>query len=230
MNYHNFQLVNCDTDSISFCKSDGSFMPLEERKALIKDINDKSPEFMQWADDGYYKKVIIVKAKNYILQKENGELTYKGSAIKAPGKPLALREFIKKIIDLMLNDQANYLEVYNGYAKEILNVQDITRWADRKTLTSTTFESTRTNETKVMDAIQGTEYVEGNRIWTFFKSDKTLSLVENFDGDYDKTALLKKLYNTIEIFAEILDINQFPNYSLSKKTILKRYNVDLDNF
>lgn len=225
---NDFQIVNADTDSISFAKADGAFIPLEERKAFIKDINDKSPEFMQWADDGYYKKVIILMAKNYVLQTEDGKIKYKGSAVKAPGKPLALREFIKEMIGLILEDKTNYLEVYNKYAKEILNITDIKQWSDRKTLTATTFTSTRTNETKIIDAIRGTEYVEGNRVWLYFKGDKSLSLVENFDGDYDKTALFKKLYNTVEIFENVLDMNQFPNYSLAKKTILKRYNIDLE--
>lgn len=220
---NNFQIVNADTDSISFCKPDGSFLAVEERKALIKDINDRSPEFMQWADDGYYKKVVILMAKNYVLQTEDGKIRYKGSAIKAPGKPLALREFIKKMIDLILEDKTTYVELYNEYAKEILNVKDIKRWADRKSLTATTFESKRTNETKIIDAIQGTEYVEGNRIWVYFKEDQSLSLVERYDGDYSKTALLKKLYNTVEIFENILDIKQFLNYTL------KRNKVELEN-
>lgn len=227
---NNFQIVNADTDSISFCNPDGSFIPKEQRISLTKEINDLSPEFMQWADDGYYKKVIILMAKNYVLQTEEGKIIYKGGAIKAPGKSLALREFIKKMLDLMLNDQINYLEVYNQYAKEIMNITDIKRWSDRKSLTSTTFTSQRTNETKIIDAIQGTEYVEGNRIWVYFKEDNSLALVENFDGNYNRTALLKKLYKTVEIFSEVLDISQFPNYSLSKKTILKRYNIDLENF
>lgn len=227
---NNFQIVNADTDSISFCLGDRSFISKEQRNTFVKEINDLSPEFMQWADDGYYKKVIILMAKNYVLQTEDGKIKYKGSAVKAPGKPLALREFIKEMIGLILEDKTNYVEVYNKYAREILNITDIKRWSDRKTLTATTFTSTRSNETKVIDAIQGTEYVEGNRIWTYFKSDKSLSLIENFDGDYDKTALFKKLYNTVEIFEQVLDINLFPNYSLGKKTLMKRYNVDLENF
>lgn len=213
---NNFQIVNADTDSISFCKPDGSYIPKEERTVFIKDINDKSPEFMQWADDGYYKKVIILMAKNYVLQTEDGKVKYKGGAIKAPGKPAALREFIKEIIDLMLNDQTHYLEVYNKYAKEILDIKDIKRWSDRKTLTQTTYKSMRANETKIIDAVSGTDYREGDRIWLFFKEDKSLSLVEHYNGDYDKISLLKKLYNTVEIFKNVLDIKTFPNYTLKR--------------
>ena len=132
---NNFQIVNADTDSISFCLEDRSFIPKHQRNALVKEINDLSPEFMTWADDGYYQKVIILMAKNYVLQTEDGKIKYKGSAIKAPGKPVALREFIKEIIGLILEDKTNYLEVYNKYAKEIMNLKDIKRWADRKTIT-----------------------------------------------------------------------------------------------
>jgi len=213
---NNFQIANVDTDSISFCKPDGSFIPLEERKAFIKDINDKSPEFMTWSDDGYYKKVIILKAKNYVLLDEKGEIKYKGSAIKAPGKELALREFIKEMLNLMLNDNDNYLDLYNKYAKEILDIKDIKRFAARKTITDKTMNSPRTNESKIRDAIDNTEYVEGNRIWVYFKEDDSLSLVENFDGNYSQTKLLKKLHDTVKIFAKVIDIKMFPNYTLKK--------------
>lgn len=213
---NNFQIVNTDTDSISFCKPDRSFISLEERKAFIKDINDRSPEMMSWADDGYYSKVIVVAAKNYILQTEDGKIKYKGASIKAPTKPLALREFIKEIIAAILKNNTDYISIYNKYLKEILNVKEIKRWSDRKSLTSTTFSSQRSNERKIVDAIQGTEYVEGNRIWVFYKSDESLCLLENYDGDYSVNALLKKLYDTSQIFKDILDKKQFLNYTLKR--------------
>lgn len=213
---HDFKIVNADTDSISFCKADFSFIPVEERNTLIKEINDLSPEFMIWADDGYYKKVVVVKAKNYVLQDESGEIKIKGSALKAPQKEKALQEFIRAIIDAMLEDRTNYTEIYHKYVSEIMDIRDINRWASRKTITSKTLESERTNEAKVRDAIAGTEYVEGNRAYFYFKSDNTLCLAERFDGDYSREKLLKKLYDTAKIFSRVIPTDHFPNYSLKR--------------
>lgn len=218
---NNFQIVNADTDSISFCKPDGGSMSKEERTSLVKDINDISPELMLWADDGYYKNVVIVKAKNYILQKEDGSLKIKGSGLKGSTKEKALQQFIKDIINAILNETNDYTEIYTRYVKEILTLKDMTRWCTRKTITKTVLESKRTNETKVVDCIQGTEYVEGDRILTFYKEDESLCLLERFDGkNYSIDKLLGKLYDTACIFETILDVNNlFLNYKLKRNKI-----------
>jgi hypothetical protein len=219
---NNFQIANVDTDSISFCKEDRSFIPVDERKALIKEINRLSPEFMEWADDGYYKKVVILKAKNYVLQTEEGKTTFKGSAFKDQKKEPALRQFMKDIINEILTERFNYLEVYNRYVKEICTLRDISKWCSKKTLTLNVLQGTRTNETKVMDAIEDSEYVEGDKMYVFYLPDKSLCLLENFKGEYDKAKLLKRLHDTVKIFKNIIDIKQFSNYSLKSKTVQKQ--------
>src|SRR5271157_5714878 len=182
---HNFQISNCDTDSISFCsKTPNSVFSPQEIKSLIKEINDLSSEFMDWADDGYYKKVIILKAKNYIMQAfpdekhPEGKITYKGSALKSSKTEPALKEFLYAIIQTILDEKFEYKLIYDKYVAEILNIQDINRWASKKSLTSTTYSSKRANETKIIDAIAGTEYKEGDKIFLYFRNDGTLKLVE----------------------------------------------------
>lgn len=219
MNNHNFQISNCDTDSISFC-SERDFTP-EERKSLVKEINDLSPEFMEWADDGYYKKVIILAAKNYVLW-DGKEIKYKGSAIKDQKKEPALREFLNQVIESILFETYNYAEIYNKYVKEILNLKDIRRWCSKKTLSSTTFESERANETKIIDAIKGTEFKEGDRIFVFFMPDGTLNLAENFNGIYDEKKLLAKLFKVSKIFDAVIPKGTFQNFALKNKKVQQK--------
>jgi len=216
---HNFQIVNADTDSISFSKADGTLFSLEERKLLVTEINSISPEFMKWADDGYYNKVIILKAKNYILQKEDGKVTYKGSSLKDQKKETALKEFLYEIIDAILKEKYNYEEIYVKYIKEALYVKDIKRWSSKKTISEKTYSSERTNETKVKDAIAGTEYKEGDRIWVYFDVNQNLKLVENYNNDHDIPTLLKKLFTASKTFDNIIPKGTFTNYSLKNKKI-----------
>lgn len=219
---HNFQISNCDTDSISFT-AQKSFSP-EEIKSLLKEINDISPEFMDWADDGYYKKVIILKAKNYILQDYNGKITYKGSALKSSKTEPALKEFLYEIIGTILEEKFAYKEVYDRYIQEILSPEiDINRWASKKSLTSTTYSSPRANETKIIDAIKDTEYKEGDRIFLYFKTDGTLKLAEKFENDHCTETLLEKLYKISRVFTHIdnkpiglLPKETFINFALKK--------------
>lgn len=215
---HQFQISNCDTDSISFCKPDGTPFSLEERKQLVKEINDISPEFMKWADDGYYQKVIILRTKNYILY-DGKKITYKGSSLKDQKKETALKEFLYEIIDSIIQEKYNYVEIYHKYVKEILNLKDIKRWSSKRTISEKTFSSDRSNETKVKDAINGTEYKEGDRIWVYFDINDNLKLAENYNNDHNVIRLLKKLFETSKTFATIIPKDTFTNYSLKNKKI-----------
>lgn len=219
MNNHDFILINADTDSIMVCKKDNSVFTKEERVSLLKELNELSPKGLNWDDDGYYETTIILKAKNYILY-DGKKIKYKGSSLKSSTLELALKDFLHEIIDAILNDETNYVEIYNKYVKEINNIQDIKRWASKKTISEKTISSERANETKIMDAIEGSDYREGDRVYVYFKEDGTLNLIERFDGQYDKSVFYKKLYNTTLRFETIMNCKElFLNYSLKRNKI-----------
>lgn len=212
---HNFDLVNADTDSITICFGQ---TPLSEKEQfnLLKELNSLFPEKINFEFDGYFKKVIVFKAKNYILW-DGTKTKSKGSALKSGNKEIALREFIQETVQSILHERNDFTDIYHKYVKEALNIQDIKRWSSRKTLSHKTFDSERANESKIVDAIQGTEYKNGDRVWLFFKEDGTLELIERFDGNYDKVKLVKKLFETSKLFKSVLDHGLlYKNYSLKK--------------
>jgi DNA polymerase elongation subunit (family B) len=223
---HDFIIAPSDTDSISFCKRDMSPFTQDEIKVLLVQINDQSPEKVLWEDDGVYKTIIALKAKNYVLYSPEAKkpLKIKGSALKGSTRPEAIKELIKTFIETMAYTedrdemQAKLQEIYCKYVEEAMNVTDIKRWSARKTLSSTMQESERKNETKVIDAIKGTDYREGDRFFVFRMPDESLRLAEHFDGVYDKPSLLKNIFNTAEIFDTVLPVKTlFPNHSLKKQ-------------
>jgi hypothetical protein len=216
MTFNNFQVTACDTDSIFFKKPDASFFTKEERSKLLQELNNLMPEKIRWELNDYFIKIITLAAKNYVMVTEDGTIKYKGSALKSSKTEPALKEFIYRIIDEMLNETYRYQEVYQFYINEILNVKDIKRWASKKTLTQTTYESARANETKIIDAIKGTEYKEGDKIFCYFSKDGTLKLVENFNNDHDIPRLLKKLHSVSKVFDAIIPKDTFINYALKK--------------
>jgi hypothetical protein len=220
MNSHNFTLCNCDTDSIMFCKADMSPFTEEEQTALIEEINSLLPEKINMSNDGYFKDVLIVKAKNYVLD-DGKKRKVKGSALKAPMKEKALREFITEVIDKLLSDKPDELiTVYRKYVNEIFHITDISRWVVKKTITKAVLNPKRTNEQKVFDAIQGTDYREGDKAFFYFDVNRNLKLQENYNKDHDVDSLLKKLFKTIEVFKNVLDVSKFPNYSLKNILIV----------
>ncbi len=214
---HDFNVIGADTDSIIFCKKDGSVFDKNEQEELLNEINSLLPKNIVFAHDGIFPKVISLKTKNYILKDENGKIKYKGSSLRNPSLEPALKEFLERTVTAILEDKTNFEEIYKEYVKEALDIKDIKRWVTRKTISSKTLESERTNESKIRDAIENTEYVEGDRIFVYFADDLSLKLSEKFDGKYDKKTLLVKLFKTTDRFSTVLNTKElFKNYGLKK--------------
>jgi len=239
---YNFIIGPTDTDSISFCKSDMSSFSKDEIEKLINELNEISPEFMIWSDDGYYEKCIALKAKNYILVKD-GKLITKGSALKDTKKELALKEFLDEMINDILKNDINYnnlINIYHKYVKEAMNITDINRWTVKKTITKKVLEGERKNETKLMDALQGQILQEGDKVWVYnaidgviqaivkgepvFYKDGTPKMVPNcilklpgvWTKDEDKLHYVERVYKTTEILSNLLDMTRFTKYQLVK--------------
>jgi len=211
-----FTLINADTDSIMFSKQDQSPFSDQEQQDLLNDLNSLFLSQIHFEHDGLFPRVLIIKAKNYALW-DGKKLKIKGSALKASTKEVALKDLLNEVLNALIHDLGDPKAIYDRYIQEALKVKDIKRWASRKTITSKVLEGERLNETKVKDAIAGSEYVEGDKIYTFFKEDGTLELVENYKGDYSVDRLLKKIYNTIETFETVLPVKEmFLNYSLKR--------------
>jgi DNA polymerase elongation subunit (family B) len=103
MPIHDWKLVNLDTDSLSFCKQDGSAYTKEEYDTIYKEINEIM--YSEWEADGEFDKVLVLKAKNYVLKpKGSDKLKYKGSSITDSKKEPALQEMLNEMIKALLDE------------------------------------------------------------------------------------------------------------------------------
>jgi DNA polymerase elongation subunit (family B) len=214
-----YTIVNADTDSITYCDPYRSVIHKPVRESNLNELNALYPEKIRFEDDGFFNKVIVFAPKNYVLQKEDNSIKIKGSALKDAKRELALKEFASEVISELLcdGDHRKIQTIYYKYIKEVKHgIKDIKRWCSKKTITDKIFSSERSNETKVKDAIQGTNYREGDKVWTFFKSDGSLCLMENYDGDYDKDSMYKKVFRSAEFFTNVIPPDLFTNYSLKR--------------
>jgi len=234
---HNFLLVNADTDSITVCKPDGSDFSDQEKIDLLQSLNSLFPEKIKWADDGYFKKFVVIKAKNYIMF-DGKKIKYKGSAIKDQKKEKALQEMLQEIIKCILDDNiAEIKNVYDKYIYESQNIKDINRWSKKVTVTKKLFESERKNETKIAEALKNENVSEGDKIWIYdtidgevqkvvkgvpqtykdgtpkMEQNKTTKLVKYWQNDEDKDHYLKRVYSTLKILKNIINLEDFTDYS-----------------
>ena len=217
---HDFFIINCDTDSIMFNKPDQKPFTPEERQSLLEEINALTGDLIEWADDDYFKKVIVVRTKNYILD-DGKKVKIKGSGLKGSMKEKALQAFMKETIDLLLKDRRDRIfYLYLKYANEAANLSDISQWCSKKTVTKAVLNPERTNEQRVSDALSEAEVSEGDKVFMFYKTPEELCLLENFDGTYDKSILLGKLYDTLSVFDTVIDISLIPNLTLKRNADL----------
>jgi DNA polymerase elongation subunit (family B) len=171
MKTHNFIISFLDTDSIAFSKPDGSPFSEEEQLMLLADLNSNFPPKIRFEHDGVFSSVVILKAKNYILN-QNGKLTKKGSSLKSSKTEPRMKDFMGEVIDLLIsNNKQEVINVYNKYCKEILTLTDITPYCSKKTITTSVVNPSRTNEQKVLDALHGQQVSMGDKIYLYYAEE-----------------------------------------------------------
>ena len=217
MKNHNFIISNVDTDGISFCKPDSKRFTDDEIDKLVKEINTVTGEKIIWEYEEQVNNYVVIKTKNYAYW-DGESLSIKGSALKATQKEPALREMLHRMIKSLLEiTNEDLVEIYNEYVKEATNVKDIKRWGAKKSVTSSVLKPSRTNEQKLLDAIQGKGLQIGEKFYVFFRPDNTLATIEDFDGNYNEDKLLEKIYKTVDILKTVVNVKEtFPNYKLKK--------------
>ena len=204
------QIVNVDTDSFSFA---GNVINFDEE---LKSLNAEFSRHIIWEDDGFYERVLVVKAKNYVLY-DGKKYTIKGSGLKGTMKERALQQFMKDVIRALCDEKPHLVQdIYHAYAKTITDITDIQDWCSKKTVTDKVLNPQRTNEARILDAIGDKHVQEGDKIHVFFKKKDKLSLAENFDGEYHVPTLHSKLFKTLKIFEPVLNDLEFKNYSLKR--------------
>jgi DNA polymerase elongation subunit (family B) len=240
---NNYRLVNLDTDSLSFCKEDGSEFLEDEKQRVEAEL--KSIMYCNWEDDGEYERVLVSKAKNYVLlPKGETEFKVKGSSLTDSKKEPALLEMLNELITSLVFNQNIEQDIYLKYCREALNITDIMRWSVKKSVTKKLLNGTRKNETKVLAALDS-DAREGDKVWVynaiegevqimskgepqFYKDgrpkmepNQVLRNSKNFDGDYDKEHYLGRVYATVVILENVLDISKFIDYSKPKNSKLR---------
>ena len=221
---YNFQLISADTDSFTICKPTGEVFTKEETDRLTLELNSLYPDNINWEFEFNYPKMLVLKAKNYIMLDNKGNRKVKGSALKSSTLEPVLKLMLNEMIELLLLDEQHKLKaVYQKYVDMVENIQDIRPWSTKKSLSPTTFNSERKNEKDIIDAIRGKEYVSGDRVYLFIKSKvietgelykrtglpKTkkvtyLCLAEDFNGEYCKEHYYKRLEDAIKRFEPVL--------------------------
>ena len=195
-------LVNVDTDSFSVTKNVTTTQ--DDLNNELKILNAEYPSLIRWENDGIYEKMIVVRAKNYVLVKE-GKVKFKGSAMTDQKKEPALTEMLEKMIYALLDDEKAALPlIYKSYIREAVNIQFINRWVTKKTVTKSVLKPARLTELKVLNAInecidkgiiEGIQ--EGDKVWLYNSVQGEIQDKRKGELVFYKTGLPKMIPNYV---------------------------------
>lgn len=176
---HNFIVPVVDTDSLTICKQDGGEFTKQELDSLTIELNSLFPPGIRWEFEFYIPKLIVLKAKNYILF-DGDKVKLKGSSLRDQKKEPALKEMTSKMIDCLVYDHpSDAINVYKHYIKEAMAPTDIRRWAAKKSISKSIMKCKgyteedilekrlRRNETVVWDAVCHTPLQEGDKVYLY---------------------------------------------------------------
>ncbi len=95
------RVIEIDTDGIYFVPPDGA-----TEVVLHEGLSAILPEGIEVEFDARYAAMFSYKAKNYALLKSDGSLLLKGGALKSRGLELFQRDYLERMIRLLLEDRA----------------------------------------------------------------------------------------------------------------------------
>jgi DNA polymerase elongation subunit (family B) len=101
--------IEVDTDGIYF-KPPESCTSEESEQELVQRLSQKLPEGIEVDLDGRYLAMFAYKSKNYALQEYGGRIIIKGSGLRSRGVEPYVREFMRDVIERLLNGTADTVE------------------------------------------------------------------------------------------------------------------------
>jgi len=244
-----YNVTNADTDSISFCKEDMSEFSQDEVDNILTEVNAFLPDDIIMEDDGYYENVLISKAKNYVLKERGSDkLIIKGSSFRDSKKEKALIKFLEELIESLIFNKGLEFDIYEKYIKIACNIQDISEWTVKKSITKSLLTNDRANEANVRKAFNGREFTEGSKIFTFKDIDGTIQMInkgepvflksgkpkmivnkiyrleEDYCGTYDVEHYVARVYKTLKILENVIDLDKFTKHHLKNGIKLLKEN------
>ncbi|MBI5376013.1 MAG: DNA polymerase II [Candidatus Schekmanbacteria bacterium] len=119
LNEKGCQPIEIDTDGIYFVPPE-SVKTKKEEEEIIRELSKTLPSGIEVEFDGRYKSMFSYKIKNYALLDYNGKLFIKGSGLKSRGLEKFQREFLKKMIYLILTGKGSDVpSLYDEYIRKI---------------------------------------------------------------------------------------------------------------
>ena len=115
------KVIEMDTDGIYFQPPQNITSP----QVMEKKIQEILPKGIDVELDSTYKAMFCYKSKNYALLAKNGKIAITGAALKSRGVEPFIREYLKKILSLLLNEEFQQIYILTEEYKKNIEDQSI---------------------------------------------------------------------------------------------------------
>ncbi len=184
-------VIEVDTDGAYFVPPPGTGPDFD--RDLVDGINRRLPPGIRLAWEGRFAGMLALKAKNYILLTEDGNLVVRGSGLRSRRDERFLRQFAEEAARAFFSGGFEAAaERYRFWLEQVeagaLAPEDFGRL---ESVTPKTFTSP--NLRRLAQAAAGKH--PGERVMVYQRADGSLAPVEAYAGDEDRAYLKRRLYD-----------------------------------
>ena len=200
-------VIEIDTDGVFFVPP-ASVQTEKEERECIEQVGNTLPSGIRLAFDGRYRKMLSIKAKNYVLETYGGKKIFRGSSLRSRADEQFGRRFLERAIDLLMVEDLDgvhtlYLKTAESIRDGILDISELLR---RERVSEKTFVSQQ--KRRMANAAKGLAI--GDFVYLYEKNDGSLGLIEEYDNDENRKHYLEKLYKFARrLYPAFENMNQF---------------------
>lgn len=185
------QVIEIDTDGV-YLKPPERVRGEAAERAYVEEIAAALPKGIRLVQDGRYRAMLSLKAKNYAAVGYDGRRLVRGAALRSRADEPFGREFLAAAIDFLLDhDRKGLSGLYRRLLGEALAGQiPIERLARRERVTEKTFSSpAKRRQAEVARGVPIGDYVT-----VYQRADGSLARLEDYAGDEDSAYYADRLY------------------------------------
>jgi DNA polymerase elongation subunit (family B) len=185
------RVIEIDTDGVYFVPPPG-VEGEEAETAYIDQVGAVLPAQIRLAHDGRYAAMLSLKVKNYVLLGYDGKRVTKGASLRSRADERFGRQFLYRAIDhLIAGEPERVGEEYGALSQRISTGElPLEQFCRRERVTQKTFRS----EAKKRSREVAKNAEVGDSLVVYQRSDGSLGLAEEYQGDEDRFHYLDKLH------------------------------------
>jgi len=192
-------VIEADTDGAYFVAPYGA-----DPNALVSQIGATLGDGLNLVFEERYAAMLSLKAKNYALERADGSLIMRGSALRSARDEPFGRALMREIVSALFDGRPDSIEriVESTIAAVRGGSMGVDEFARRESVTSKTF-NTPSNR-RLAQALARRGVAIGDKVRVYQRSDGELALAEEYADDEDREYLLRRIEDFVARFGDVV--------------------------